>query len=195
MARLEYVRISKDKKLLLLGIAEEGERARYTVGEVFYVSIGSPTSGSVIEEDVLISVKEEDQRIRATKKALSLLSYADNNERTLKDKLVRAGFSHRVSSNVAKEMVGLGYIDEERQLRRLIIREANVNLSGFSKLLPKLAAKGYSVEQIRSVTSSLVKEGEIDFKANAKKLVEKRLPEGATYEEKKTLLYKNGYKI
>ena len=195
MAKISYIRTSKDGTLLLLGIVGEGESARYTISDAVYSSIGRPAPHTLLGERELSVIKYADELYRAEKKALSLLSYADNNERTLKDKLVRAGFSHRVSSNVAKEMVGLGYIDEERQLRRLIIREANVNLSGFSKLLPKLAAKGYSVEQIRSVTSSLVKEGEIDFKANAKKLVEKRLPEGATYEEKKTLLYKNGYKI
>ena len=195
MSILEYLRISKDKKLLLLGISEEGERSRYTVSESFYLSLGSPQNGSVFTEEEILLIKNEDERIRATRKALSLLSYSDKNKRTLIDKLMRQGFDREMSSRVAEEMVGLGYVDEQRQLERLVLREANVNLSGFSKLLPKLVGKGYSAEDVRSVTRRLVADGEIDFKENARKLIEKRLSSEATAEEKKALLYKNGYKI
>ena len=195
MPTLEYIRISKEKKLLLLGISEEGERYRYTVGESFYLSLGSPPVGYVFSESEMCCVKGEDDRIRATKKALSILSYADNNERALVAKLTRAGFSREISESVAAEMVGCGYINESRQLERLVLREANVNLSGYSKFLPKLLAKGYSAKVIKSVTLSLVNSGEIDFKANAGKLIEKKLSKDATSAEKKTLLYKYGYKI
>ena len=195
MPTLEYIRISKEKKLLLLGISEEGERSRYTVGESFYISVGSPASGSVLSDSLFDSIKQEDLRIRATSKALSILSYADNNERSLVNKLVRAGFPRELSQTVAEEMTGHGYIDEERQLRRLILKEANTNLSGYSKFLPKLVSKGYSAEMIKTVTSSLIGEGEIDFKENAKRLIEKRLPADASVTEKKTLLYRNGYKV
>ena len=41
---------------------------------------------------------------------------------------------------------------------------------------------------------ALVAEGEINFKSNAMRLIEKKLPADATRDEKKTLLYKNGYK-
>ena len=97
MPTLEYIRISMEKKLLLLGISEEGERYRYTVGESFYLSLGSPPVGYVFSESEMCCVKGEDDRIRATKKALSILSYADNNERALVAKLTRAGFSREIS--------------------------------------------------------------------------------------------------
>ncbi len=195
MSILDYIRIQKNDKLLLLGISEEGEHYRYMVSEPFYISIGSPTARTLLSEEMLSLIKSESERIRVKKKALSILSYSDNNERSLKQKLVRAGFSREVSEESAREMVSLGYIDEERQLRRLIAREANINLSGYSKLLPKLLAKGYSSDMIRSVTRTLVEEEEINFSDNAKRLIEKRLPEGASSEEKKKLLYKYGYKI
>ena len=195
MPTLEYIRIAKDKKLLLLGISEEGERSRYTVSERFYASVGSPAAGHIFLDAEMELIKEEDLRIKATSKALSILSYADNNERTLVGKLVRAGFSRELSERVASEMVALGYIDEDRQLKRLILREANVNLCGFSKYLPKLVSKGYSAEMVKAATLSLLNEGEIDFKANAKRLIEKKLPENASVTEKKTLLYRNGYKV
>ena len=195
MGTLEYIRVSKDKKLLLLGIIEEGERSRYTVSESFYLSVGSPAVGEAFSEEELFLIREEDTRIRATRKALSILSYADNSERSLVMKLVKNGFSREVSERVAEEMTALGYIDDDRILRRLILREANVNLSGYSKFLPKLISKGYSAQKIKDVTASLVKEGKIDFKSNAKRLIEKKLPADASVEEKKTILYKNGYKI
>ncbi len=195
MPTLEYIRISKDKKLLLLGISEEGEKSRYTVSEKFYISIGSPVQRTTLSDSELLLIKEENEYIRATRKALSLLSYADNNERALVGKLVRSGFKRELSETVAREMVSLGYIDEERQLSRLILKEANINLFGYSKLAGKLMSKGYSSEEIKKVTRSLVESGEIDFKANAKRLIEKKLPEDSPSEEKKKLLYKNGYKI
>ncbi len=194
-AVLEYIRIQKNGKLLLLGISEEGERSRYTVKESFYLSIGSPSSGSALSCEEVLLIKKEDLRIRAEKKALSILSYADNNERMLVLKLLKAGFDREISEQTAREMIGLGYIDEKRQLCRLILREANVNLFGYGKFLPKLMAKGYSSEDIKNTVRELVKSGEIDFKANAKKLIEKRLSPEASFEEKKKLLYKNGYKI
>ncbi len=194
MPILEYIRISKDKKLLLLGIAEE-ERSRYTVGERFYLSIGSPRARDIISDSDLDLIKKEDERVRATRKALSLLSFADNNEKGLALKLIRSGFCRELAEGVAREMVNLGYIDESRQLRRLVLREANINLSGYSKFLPKLISKGFSAEDIREATRALVDEGEIDFKENAKRLIEKKLGSGATAEEKKKILYKNGYKI
>jgi len=195
MPKLDYIRISKDKKLLLLGVSEEGERYRFTVSEGMYISIGSPTNGSILSDEELSLIKKEDERIRASKKALSLLSYSDNNEKQLTQKLVRSGFSFELSDSVAKEMVSLGYIDEDRQLCRLILKEANTNLLGYRRILPKLIFRGYSSKKIKEVTERLVKDGEISFKENAKKLIEKRLSKNATTEEKKTLLYKNGYSV
>ena len=64
-----------------------------------------------------------------------------------------------------------------------------------NKILAKLTAKGYEAYDIRKVMQSLMDSGEINFKNNAYRLIEKKLPSGATSDEKKTLLYKNGYKI
>jgi SOS response regulatory protein OraA/RecX len=157
--------------------------------------LGSPSRGTAFTDEELSLIKSEDERIRATKKALSLLSYSDNNEKALVTKLHRAGFSRDIAVGVSEEMVRLGYIDESRQLERLILREANISLSGFGKLLPKLIAKGYSSENIKKITHRLAESGEIDFKENARRLIEKKLPENASREEKKKLLYKNGYKV
>ena len=136
-----------------------------------------------------------DEYYRAKRKALSLLAFSDKNEKELTRKLVSFGFSLEVSKGCAEEMVRCGYIDESRQLQRIILLEANVKLFGYSKIRARLVAKGYSPEDIRRVTGELVSSGEIDFNCNAKRLVEKKLSEGASVDEKKKLLYKNGYKI
>ncbi len=194
MASISYIRQSKDAKLLLLGIIEEGESRRYTISEEAYDSIGRLTSHTEITDSTLCDIKYADELYRAEKKALSLLAYADNNERTLLGKLKRAGFSFDVSTEICKKMLSLGYINERRQLERLILSEANLKLRGPAKITAYLASKGYSQKDIREVLSSLVDGGEIDFKENAKRLIEKKLPEGSE-EEIKGLLYRNGYKI
>ncbi len=194
-ARLLYIRATKEKNLLLLGISEEGETARYTVSEAVYLSVGSPLRGELISSSALADVRDYDEGYRARKYALSLLSLADNNERTLTAKLVRRGFPRERAEEVSREMVSLGYIDEERQIRRLILSEANGKLSGPSKIIPKLLSKGYSSSLVRTVMTALCDEGEIDFKENAKKLLLRLGVTDSPKEEKKKILYKHGYRI
>ena len=108
--------------------------------------------------------------------------------------LARAGFGRDVCERVVRDMLDHGYIDEKRQLERIILVEANTKLRGPMKIIPALAAKGYSTADIREVMSALVESGELDFKKNAKTLLDKKLPD-ADGEEKKKFLYKNGYKV
>ena len=194
-ARLLYIRGTKEKNLLLLGIAEEGETARYTVSEAVYRSIGSPLRGDSITPEALTDIRDFDEGYRARKYTLSLLALADNNERGLAQKLVRRGFPRERATEVACEMVSLGYIDEERQLERLILAEACGKLSGPSKIIPKLLSKGYQSSLVRATLSSLCERGEIDFKKNAKALLEKLGAADLPREEKKKILYKHGYRI
>ena len=195
MARLLYIKEIKDSHLLRLGIQEGEETSGYTVSSRLYSEIGSPMRRETLTDEQLVDIKREDEYVRAKKKALSYLAFADNNERTLRTKLIGKGFSREVSCDVAREMVTLGYIDERRQLERLVLTEANVKLAGQNKIVPKLMAKGYSSSDINTVIRELVDSGEIDFRANARRLIEKKLPADADSEEKKKLLFKNGYRI
>nr|MBE6544977.1 hypothetical protein [Oscillospiraceae bacterium] len=194
MAVLKFVRESKDSSLLSLGIIEGEESARYTVNAAVYAEIGAPEAGELLSEEQMSLIKHADEMHRAMKKALSLLSFADNNERTLRQKLIRAGFNKDISEWVCREMVRLGYVNEKRQLERLILNEANIKLRGPGRIIPTLSAKGYSSSDIREVMHRLAESGELDFKKNARLLIDKKLP-GADAEEKRKLLYKNGYKI
>ena len=195
MPTVIYIKAVKDTNLLLLGISEGEETKRYTVSEPLYASIGSPRRNDTVSYEALAEVYRFDEYYRAKRKALSLLSYSDKNERELARKLSLSGFSREVSREVSREMVSLGYVDESRQLERIILAEANVKLYGYAKIRTRLLARGYSAADVKRVTGELVGRGEISFNKNAHLLVEKRLPEGATLEEKKKLLYKNGYKV
>ena len=194
MATLRFIREAKDSSLLSLGIVEGEESARFTVSAATYAEIGSPTVGAELSDSSMSAIKYADELYRAEKKALSLLSFADNNYRTLRQKLLRAGFKGEIVTEICDKMVSLGYINESRQLERLILSEANTKLRGPMRIIPALVAKGYSTEDVRRVMQELIIAGELDFKKNAKLLIQKKLPD-ADIEEKKKFLYKNGYKI
>ena len=194
MAKLLYIR-DVNNNLLLLGVSEEGESVRYTLSRLLYAEIGSPARGDELADEAMVLIRQYDEEYRAKKKALSLLSYSDKNESGLKRRLAQSGFSREVAERTALEMVNLGYIDEGRQLERIILNEANVKLRGPMKILPTLVGKGYSSADVKKIMQELNERGEIDFKKNAKRLLEKRLPACDDGEEIKKLLYRNGYKI
>jgi SOS response regulatory protein OraA/RecX len=195
MATLKFIRDIKDTSLLLLGIVGEGESADYTVNSSLYAEIGSPAVGDEIDSASLSAIKHADEHYRAKKKALSILAYADNNQKNLKAKLIRAGFSCEISDRVCEEMVSYGYINENNQLERLIMIEANQKLRGPLRIVPALVNKGYSSSDVRRVLNRLVDEGEINFKENSRRLAEKKLPDDFDEEDLKKLLYKNGFNL
>ena len=194
MAIVEYVKRKENSNLLLLGISEEGESARYTVDASLYSSIGRPVKGDELSEDDMGAVLYSDEYYRARKKALDLLSLADNNERKLKEKLMRAGIRREIAEEVVSEMVGRGFVDEARQLERLVLREANEALCGRYKITARLLRKGYKMSDIRQAIDNLMDLGEVDFEKNLQRLKEKKLPEDYTHEDLEKILYKYGYK-
>ena len=193
MITLRSIREIGDNGLLSLAIGGE-ESANYTVNASVYAEIGSPMVGDFLTDEEISIIREFDEYFRAKKKALSILAYADNNRRNLALKLSKAGFQRELCDRVVSEMVSLGYIDEKRQLERLITLEANGKLRGPLRIIPALVNKGYSSSDIRAVMHELTESGEVDFRRNAKILLDKKLPTADT-EERKKVLYKNGYNV
>lgn len=193
MAVIQYVKRQEKSTLLLLGISEGEDSARYTVSAALYESLGSPDRGESLSEGEMAEIIYADEEYRAKKKALSLLALADNNEYNLRQKLLRYGIRREIAEAVVGEMVGRGYVDEIRQLERLVLREANEALHGKRKILARLVAKGYSPSDVKSVILKLSELGEVDFIRNRERLIEHRLGDGADEEEVKKLLYKHGY--
>lgn len=192
MATLEYIKELKEKNLLLLGISEEGESAHYTVNRALYLDIGSPKRGDEISVGAMEEILEFDEYFKAKKKALTLLGFADNNKKELKIKLLRAGFSKDVADRCVDEMLALGYINEQRQLERLCLREAE-KLRGPRRIYASLMAKGYALADIQRVVRELCDSGDVDFEENKKLLIKKMLSPDADEEEVKKLLYKAGF--
>ena len=193
MNTLKFVRDIKDTGLLSLGIEGE-ESVNLTVNLGTFAEIGSPSVGDALDDGQMEILLAYDEYHRAMKKALNILAYRDNNRFNLKSKLIHAGFRREACERVTEEMVKRGYIDERAQLERIITVEANSKLRGPMKIIPALVAKGYSASDVRAVMSALCDSGEVDFKKNAKTLLEKKLPDSDS-ETRRKFLYKHGYKI
>lgn len=168
------------------------EKKIFTVSEGTYREIGCPLSDDIIDTDTLIAIEKENRKRKVLEKAFRILAFADNNRKNLYRKLIAAGFTKEESEYALEVCLKKGIIDENRQLERLIEKMANTDLFGPYRILPKLAAKGYSASDIRRIMTSLSEAGQIDFKKSADALFEKMRPE--SYEEKQKILYKYGYK-
>ena len=193
MAKIIYIKESKTKGYLVIGVREGEDKTPLTVNGAAYAEVGAPSLGEELDPDTLEALTKENQRFLALKKALYLLSFSDNSERNLRYKLMRAGYPGDVVDFAVSEVLRLGYINEARQLERLILTEANSRLFGPMKIISRLVGKGYSASAIREAMESLRDSGEVDFDTNRARLLEK-LPDGYTDEDMYKLLYKYGYK-
>ena len=174
-----------------MGFSDGEGKVEYTVSESDYRALGSLLVGDEAED--MESFRYSDMRYRAKLSALRILAYGDSNRVTLKRKLISKSIPADIASEVCDEMVGLGYVNEVRQLEKLIENEVNIKLSGRRKILAKLMAKGYKKGEIESVTDDLILHGIVNFEKSKQKLIKKKFPDGASEEEIRALLYKNGY--
>ena len=161
----------------------------YLLSEGQYDALGRPTPCEEISDEDFRALSDNDEYNRAKKKALNILSFGDNSERELLSKLSRAGFSRATREMILSEMKALGYVDEERQLTRLVEALANEKLSGPKKILSSLVGKGYAPEKVKSVMRRLEIEKKIDFTATKEKLL--RGIEDS--DERRKILYKRGF--
>lgn len=188
--KIAFIREMKNKRIRI-GVECDEEILRYSVSERLSLSLGL-CRGMELSSEVYSDIVREDEEYRAMAKALSLLSYGDNTKSALYMKLCRAGYSRDVARGCVEECLRLGYINERRQLGRLIIAEANRALRGEIHIIKKLSSKGYSRKDISEVIAELTESGEIDFSESFRALCEKR---GAVSdEERRALMYKYGYR-
>ena len=185
-----YIRDSQSSGYLRIGFFDGEEKVEYTVSESDYRDLGSLLVGDAVED--IEQFRLSDMRYRAKLSALRILSYGDSNTRTLKRKLVLRSISPDIASDICNEMVGLGYVNECRQLEKLIENEANIKLSGRKRIFQKMLSKGYKKSDIESVLECLISHGIVNFEKSKQKLIEKKFPQGASAEEIRALLYKNG---
>ena len=183
-----YLRGSARRGYVTVGVRLSDAEKKYTVPE----GAVSLCRGYELSEEEHLELVRLDEERRALDRAASLLAASDKSRAILRARLISLGFSREVADMTVAECVRLGYLNEERQLERLILREAEGSLRGPKYIMRKLAAKGYRTEEIRRTISALTERGDIDFKALFARLAEKR---GITdREELLALAYKYGYK-
>ena len=185
---------TKEKKsaLVILEIATEGGANKYTLSEGTYREIGCPLSGEIIDEASLYVIIEEDERRRCLQKALRILSFSDNSERGLYLKLLKSGFDKEASLGAVEECVSLGYVDERRQIERIIRHFANDGIGPY-KILRKLLSGRYKKELCFLTLRELEESDEVNFARMRENLICEKLSEDATPEERRKLLYRYGF--
>ena len=122
-----------------------------------------------------------------------MLAYSDNSEKALARKLRARGVTEEAAAAAVREMRERGYIREDEQAYRLVLSEANGKLRGPRRILAVLVAKGYAVGTVRAAIRRAEEEGEVDFEELAARVISRRLGDGAGEEEKKKLLWKQGF--
>ncbi len=171
-----------------------GEKKALNLTDELYCLLGEPTEGYELSADEYSELIGADEYYRATKKALNILSFGDNSKRKLYEKLRRGGFPSDVCQRVVADMTDLGYINEEKQLRRLVVGLANDSLFGPKRITAKLVNSGYSPTDIHRVISALTECAEIDFDSGFKRLAQKHLGGNTDSESLTKLRYKYGYR-
>ncbi len=189
-----YIREAGTKGYIRVGVENDGKKYDFTVSESEYREAGSPLTHDILTRDASSLLQYADMRYRAMMKALRVLAFGDNNELMLSRKLSSAGYSKDIINEVVSECVRLGYINSERQLKKLISYEVNIKNQGMGKIAPKLISKGYRRSEIENVADMLCADGEINFD-DAKARVISKLPSFASDEEIKKALYKNGHSV
>ena len=199
MADLTVLRLSFDEErdAVRICVREEdfdGARRRtYTVPREEYARLGSPSAGDPLDEETGAALAEAEGRMKATEKAVSLLSYGDNSARSLCRKLRAKGYDRETAEAAVARMMQKGYIREEEQARRLAVACATRKLWGKRRILAYLMGKGYDASLIHRVIDEAVAEGEIDFAETAAELLSRKLDEDAPPLERRKLLYRYGY--
>ena len=186
-----YIRDSKSRGYLRVGFSDGEQKIEYTVSEFDYKELGSLLIGDTLEDPSGFILA--DMRYRARLRALRILSYGDNNEASLIRKLISHSISPEIAREVCREMVALGYINERRQLERLIESEANVRLNGRKRIFQRLIAKGYKKEDISEALQRLIDEGTVDFSVIKDKLLLKYADKYQGEDKKRELLCKHGF--
>lgn len=190
MAIVKFIK-SLDNGRVSVGVASDDNLTVYSIPLSAYDSMCFVVNGELSSEE-LSTIIELDSEYRAIKKALFLLSFSDKNKKTLYIRLLREGHSRENAKKAVEYCLSHGYINEEGQIERLVLREANHNLRGPRYIREKLMGKGYSRDDIDAVIDSLVELGEIDFVMNFRELCDKK---GVTDSAEMSILaYKYGFR-
>ena len=188
--KVVFIRAAKAKGYLKVRVSSDTEDTDFVVSDREYADAGAPRANDNLTREAFSALKLADMRYRARLKAMRVLAYGDNSERMLVIKLQRAGISRAVAEETARDMVMRGYINNVRQLERLISYELS-RLNGPKRFIPKLMAKGYSRGDIEIALDELSSKGDADVDTAREALLEKY--SDSSYDERAQILYKHGF--
>ena len=188
---IQNVKKKKNSSYIVLELS--GAEKPLMIRRELYAELGEPSVGYELSPYEYSQIVLDDEYYRATVKALNILSFGDNSKRKLYEKLRRTGFTRDICERVVSDMTSLGYIDEQRQLLRLVESLANVSLLGPHKITQKLMGRGYSPGDIKSAVLALTLTNEVDFEGNFVRLTERLFTADATDEDIIKIKYKYGY--
>ena len=142
--RTYCIRSSMDTTFEML-VSEE-QYARFDIKE-----------GEKIDDGHFLKIREEMIFDNARRQAFAILSYGENNKKTLIQKLRQKGFNYEVCENIALYMEHRGYIDEKKQIG-LLCESYLKKKYGKIKIINELVTKGYQREDVQEYVQNELKD-------------------------------------
>lgn len=127
--------------------------------------------GDRIDDDHFLKIREEMIFDNARRHAFTILSYGENNRKSLIQKLRAKGFSPEVCEKIADYMEHRGYIDEKKQIG-LLCETYLRKKYGKLKIRNELIAKGYKREDVEEYVSTQL--ANVDFAQNCAYIIENK---------------------
>ena len=104
--------------------------------------------------------------------ATNILVFADNTEKSLRDKLERRGFEGRVIDSAVNKLKEAGLINDARLMRSVTEYLADKKLYGKGRIMLELRKKGFDKQLIGENIDECI--SDVDFKENCVKLIKKK---------------------
>lgn len=127
--------------------------------------------GDTIDDDHFLKIREEMIFDNARRHAFAILSYGENNKRSLIQKLRQKGYSLEVCENIALYMEHRGYIDEKKQIGLLCDTYLRKKF-GKLKIKSELIQKGYNREDVEEYVSKHL--CDVNFAENCAYIIENK---------------------
>ena len=192
-ARLLRVSPPREDGTLTLLVETEGGTHSYTLKAAQYRALGAPSAGDVLTGEAYTLLSEASREGEAILRAVKILSFGDHSARALCRKLRERGFGREEAEAAVVHMIACGYIREEEQATRMVTSLANRKCWGRRRILAYLVGKGYEASTVRAAIAAAEAEGDIDFDTLRERLISEKCGENATEEERRALLYRQGF--
>lgn len=132
----------------------------------------SLSEGDFLSENALSALTKAENIYKAKKKALNYLDYAEQSEKTMIEKLTRAGFSDEVARIAVDELSAEGIINDESYAKRYAYYLYTKKFYGRRRVVMELMGKGIDRDAAQEAADSQMPE---DFTELIRTLALKRV--------------------